>query len=245
MIILPSLNCGILNSNFFVKKDLVLHVDSSNINCYTKLGTSCKNLANLNETGSLNMINFINNSFETQDPDSYISFNKNFTASNSQASFFIVFEIPNFTFPLDNYYDIIGSFGNLLYGYNFNFIRFSSNSSNITINWEIYNSFGLGNSLSYDISTSSLPKRICVCGTLNNNSLNLYINGYLYSSSVVVFPDDYNFYNFIHAGAMNHIAGTQTSAGLIIYEYLIYKRGILASEVLQNYNTIKLKYNLN
>lgn len=240
MIVFPSINAGIQNSNFLIKKDLVLHVDGGNINCYTGIGTSCNNLVKLNETGNLNQINFLNKSFETQDQDSYISFNKDFTALNNQATFFIIFQIP-IGIPQGNIYDIIGSFGNLLYGYNFNFFR--SSTTEVVINWEIFNSFGFGNFVGYNFNASELPKKICACGTLDGNSLKLYINGVLYASTNTA-STDINFHNLIRAGAMGDIANTTTYPGLIIYEYLIYKRGLSTIEILQNFNTIKLKYNL-
>ena len=241
MIILPGLNGGIQNSNFFIPKDLVLHIIGNNINCYSGQGSSLKDLSNVHSTGTLSEISFLSSigGFEMQDSDSNITFNKNFNSSNNECTFFIVLEFPNVSYPLDNGYDILGSTSlPLIAGYDLWFSRNSASPNEITIHWTITQPDGLGNEVSYNFPTSELPKKICLGMTRSaDNSIKILVNGVLQVQSTIV--QNVDFSNIIVAGSR-----IQTYPGIIIYEYLIYNRGLSVSEIVQNYNSLKLKYNL-
>ena len=240
MISLPSVSCGIQNSNFFITKNLVLHVDGKNINCYSGAGPSIKDLTNINSNGTLSEVSFLSNAgFEMQDVDSSITFNKNFNSSNNECTFFIVLEFPNVSYPLDNGYDILGSTVEpLIAGYDLWFARYSASANQITINWSITQPDGLGNGLTYNFPTAELPKKICLGLTRTaENSIKILVNGVTQTQATIV--QNVDFSNTIVAGSR-----IQTYPGLIIYEYLIYNRGLSDVEVLQNYNSLKLKHNL-
>jgi len=240
MINFPSVSCGVQNSNFFIPQNLVLRVDGSNINCYSGSGSTIKDLTNINLNGTLSEVSFLNNKgFEMQDVDSSITFNKNFNSSNNECTFFIVLEFPNVSYPLDNGYDILGSTsGPLLAGYDVWFTRSSGSPNQITIYWAITQPDGLGNSLGYNFPTIELPKKICLGMARNaDNSIKILVNGVTQTQATIV--QNVDFSNTIVAGSR-----IQTYPGLIIYEYLIYNRGLSDIEILQNYNSLKLKYNL-
>lgn len=240
MISLPSVSFGLQNSNFFIQKNLVLRVDGKNINCYSGSGPSIRDLTNINLNGTLSEVSFLSNAgFEMQDIDSSITFNKNFNSQNNECTFFIVLEFPNTTYPLDNGYDILGSTVEpLIAGYDLWFSRNGTSANQITINWTITQPDGLGNNLTYNFPTAELPKKICLGLTRTaENSIKILVNGVTQTQSTIV--QNVDFSNTIVAGSR-----IQTYPGLIIYEYLIYNRGLSDIEVLQNYNSLKLKHNL-
>ena len=240
MISLPSVSCGFQNSIFFIRKNLVLHVDGKNINCYSGSGPSIRDLANINSNGTLSEVSFLSNAgFEMQDVDSSITFNKNFNSSNNECTFFIVLEFPNVSYPLDNGYDILGSTVEpLIAGYDLWFARYSVSANQITINWSITQPDGLGNGLTYNFPTAELPKKICLGLTRTaENSIKILVNGVTQTQATIL--QNVDFSNTIIAGSR-----IQTYPGLIFYEYLIYNRGLSDIEILQNYNSLKLKHNL-
>ena len=240
MISLPSINCGLQNSIFFIRKNLVLHVDGKNINCYSGSGSSIRDLTNINLNGTLSEVSFLSNGgFEMQDVDSSITFNKNFDSSNNECTFFIVLEFPNVSYPLDNGYDILGSTVEpFIAGYDLWFARSSASANQIRINWSITQPDGLGNGLTYNFPTAELPKKICLGLTRTaENSIKILVNGVTQTQATIL--QNVDFSNTIIAGSR-----IQTYPGLIFYEYLIYNRGLSDIEVLQNYNSLKLKHNL-
>ena len=195
---------------------------------------------NINLNGTLSEVSFLSNAgFEMQDVDSSITFNKNFNSSNNECTFFIVLEFPNVSYPLDNGYDILGSTVEpLIAGYDLWFSRSSASANQIRINWTITQPDGLGNSLTYNFPTAELPKKICLGLTRTaENSIKILVNGVVQTQDTIL--QNVDFSNTIVAGSR-----IQTYPGLIIYEYLIYNRGLSDVEVLQNYNSLKLKHNL-
>ncbi|NBW15068.1 MAG: hypothetical protein EBR82_44410 [Caulobacteraceae bacterium] len=226
-----------------ITNGLVFHIDPSNPKCYTS-GSTCKDLTNINGNGTLTNVSLSSDkAFQMSIYNSSrVYFNRSYTNISDKHTIIVSAFCPNLT---------QGNFGSLIASMDINFAGwiigfYDPNGANPYI--QFYGAEDSGN-LYFDLQYSITPKAnfinrfYVIAGVINNNLVQLYVNGILRSSQSLASSLGVNTKNLIELG-YNSDGDNWTQNGIKIYSASVYNRPLNSVEILQNYNALKGRFRL-
>lgn len=226
-----------------ITNGLVFHVDPSNPKCYIT-GSTCKDLTNINGNGTLTNVSFSSDkAFQMSIYNSSrVYFNRSYTNISDKHTIIVSAFCPNIS--LGNYGALIASMDINLAGWIIGF--YDPNGANPYI--QFYGAEDSGG-LFFDLQYSITPKAnfinrfYVIAGVINNNLIQLYVNGILRSSQSLGSNLGVNAKNLIELG-YNSDGDNWTQNGIKIYSSSVYNRPLNSVEILQNYNALKGRFRL-
>jgi hypothetical protein len=229
------------NSPPIVTDGLVLYLDAANTKSYPTTGTTWNDLVGLNNGTLTNGPTFSSDnggSILCDGVNDYINLGVNY---RYQDSFTIECWVkwPNTqTQGSGSACGIYGPiFTNKDYGWNL-----STNNNNF-IMWEVYNTSAAFKQV--QTTQSYLNQWVHITAYKNGTEIGLYVNGVLIGKNTLTSNAVYYFSNYACTLAGNHPCGPITYYFLMYAAIAkIYNRALTASEILQNYNATKQRYNL-
>lgn len=252
---------GVYTRPSIVTNGLVLNLDAANIKSYPRSGTTWTDLSGNINTGTLT-----NGPTFSRDGGGSIVFDGTNDYVNIPSTSLFNFASNNFTIDVWCFYDASTSTDDI-YRYLFNFQTATTNSYLTLTKWRsnaipTNNSNGVNLDYSvagsrYTITTNNIVPSPNVANTItslyevpnkwtnftitvSSNVMSLYINSILYGSVTLTLRWNANAY--LNIGTYDASVGSFMKGK--IPNFKVYNKALSASEVLQNYNALKSRFNL-
>jgi len=252
---------GVYTRPSIVTNGLVLNLDAANIKSYPGSGTTWSDLSGNRNTGTL-----VNGPVFNRDGGGSVVFDGTNDYVNIPSTSLFNFASNNFTIDAWCFYDSSTSTDDI-YRYLFNFQTATSTSYLLLAKWRsnglpgntsngIFLDYSVAGSR-YTITTNNIVPSPNVANTItalyevpnkwtnftitvSSNVMSLYINSIFYGS--VTLTSRWNANAYLNIGTYDTSVGTFMKGR--IPNFKVYNRNLSASEVLQNYNALKSRFNL-
>ena len=240
---------GLNHSPSIVTNGLVLYLDAANIKSYPGSGSNWNDLSGNNNNATLtDPPTYSNNGFLFNGSSNYATINNSVSLQPGLNSWSVEFWINLQSVGIGDYPQIIGS---------------RPWSTNTDLGWAVCYGSSLhkvcahyaDGSSGFDVPTTNIAQSnsIITIGTVQhwvvvfdilNSKLNFYLNGVLDLSNTVTYPrTTINQNNTAYIG--REIQGSNLRRlNAILYKIAVYNRALLASEIQQNFNALRGRYNI-